>query len=60
MVKNMDEQQVQDLMKWAEEVANKCIYSVPYILALHGKKNNEIKDCEKAKVVVANELINGK
>ncbi len=55
----MDEKQVQDLIKWAEEVANKSDYSVLRILALHGKKNNELNDCEKAKVVVANELING-
>ena len=60
MVNNLDENQVQSLIEWAEEVANKCKYSVPYILALHGQKNNKLKDSEKAKVAVANELINGR
>lgn len=60
MVKDMDELQKQDLIKWAEEVASKSNKSVLRILALHGNKNNEIKDYERAKVIVANELINGK
>lgn len=60
MVKDMDEQQKQDLIKWAEEISKKCKFKQVHILAAHARVNGRIKDSEKAKVVVANELINGK
>lgn len=60
MVKNVDEQQKQDLIKWAEEISKKCKYSKAHILAAHARVNGKLKDSEKAKVTVANELINAK
>lgn len=56
----MDEQQKQDLIKWAEEISKKCKFKQAHILAAHARVNGKLKDSEKAKVAVANELINGK
>ena len=47
------------LMDWAEEVANKCGRSSTYVIAQFCYINNRIQDVEKAKVEVANKLING-
>lgn len=56
----MDEQQKQDLIKWAEEISKKCKLKQAHILAAHARVNSKIKDSEKSKVAVANELINGR
>ena len=47
------------LMEWAEEVANKCRRSSTYIIAQFCYSNNRLRDPEKAKIEVANKLING-
>ena len=47
------------LMDWAEEVANKCGRSSTYVIAQFCYINNRLKDIERAKVEVANKLING-
>lgn len=60
MVIEMDEQQKQDLIKWAEEILKKCKFKQAHILAAHARVNGKLKDSEKAKVAVANDLINGK
>lgn len=55
----MDEKAVNNLIQWAKEIEKKCAYSAAYILAAHGRVNGKIHDAERAKVMVANELING-
>lgn len=50
---------IDNLMMWAEEVANKCNRSTTYIIAQFCYRNNRVHDIEKAKVEVANKLING-
>lgn len=47
------------LMEWAEEVANKCGRSSTYVIAQFCYSNNRLHDLEKAKIEVANKLING-
>lgn len=51
--------QTDRLLEWAEEVANKCGRSSIYVMAQFYYRNNRVKDVEKAKVEVANKLING-
>ena len=55
----MDDKLVNDLIQWAKEIEKKCSYSTAHILAAHGRVNSKVHDIEKAKVMVANELING-
>lgn len=47
------------LMEWAEEVANKCGRSSTYVIAQFCYTNNRVQDVERAKIEVANKLING-
>ena len=47
------------LMEWAEEMANKCGRSSTYVIAQFCYINNRVQDVEKAKIEVANKLING-
>lgn len=55
----MDGKSVDDLIQWAKEIEKKCSYSAAHILAAHGRVNSKVRNVEKAKVMVANELING-
>ena len=55
----MDDKSVDELIQWAKEIEKKCSYSAAHILAAHGRANSKVHNIEKAKVMVANELING-
>ena len=55
----MDKKAINDLIQWAKEIEKKCSYSAAHILAAHGRVNGKVHDTEKAKVMVANELMNG-
>lgn len=48
------------LLEWANEIADKTGRSIAGIMSRFSKANNELKDVEAAKVQVANELINKK
>lgn len=51
---------VDDLLDWANEIADKTCISIAGIMARFSASKNELNDVEAAKVKVANELINKK
>lgn len=51
---------VDEILLWANEIADKTNKSIAGIISRFTVANKELKDVEKAKVVVANELINSK
>lgn len=51
---------VNAILRWAEEVANKTGRSVTSVVSHFSSANKRLHDVEKAKVEVANKLINSK
>ncbi len=51
---------VDAVINWAAEVANKSGKSITYIVSRFASANKRLKDVEKAKVEVANAVINKK
>lgn len=58
MVKKMDEKEFK-ASEWAEEVAKKSNRNVLTIMQEFCKEMVKTKDTEKAKIIVANRMING-
>lgn len=54
------QEDVNSLLEWANEIADKTGRSIAGIMARFSTANNDLKDVEAAKVKVANELINSK
>ena len=61
MVENqVKAEDVDAVILWAEEVANKSGKSITYVVSRFASANKRLKDVEAAKVEVANTLINKK
>nr|WP_302597947.1 hypothetical protein [uncultured Cellulosilyticum sp.] len=57
---SISNEEVDAIVLWATEIANKTGRSIPGIISRFALANKELKDVEAAKVQVANELINKK
>lgn len=57
-INEVKQEDVDKLLEWANEIADKTGRSIAGIMARFSTANNELKNVEAAKVKVANELIN--